>query len=336
MSKLRTTLDGNCGICNQAELELLSTVDRYRQNLKTAVCRDCGMVQHAHIPSNEELAEFYSSQYRLAYNGESTPGVRRIYREWFRAQERFNVLKKLVQPGERVFEVGSGIGCNLKHFENYGCTVAGIEPGEGFSRFSRDQMRINVRCAFLEDLDPGVDAGQSMVLLTHVLEHLPNPVASLQMIGKLLKPNGHLYVEVPNFGLPHAAPDKVFHYGHIYNFTEISLLNTAHLAGYKARPVAFGPESLGNLSFVLTPDENAKKLDIIKGYEMSVAAHGRYTSLSYRLRWTKLVEARQKALERINEQLFAKSFVNQLLAEAANGAARKVHESSFENQRRAA
>ncbi|MEZ6087394.1 MAG: hypothetical protein R3C05_05070 [Pirellulaceae bacterium] len=38
-----------------------------------------------------------------------------------------------------------------------------------------------------------------------------------------MRPDGKLYIEVPNFGMPHAAPDRVFHYGHIYNFTEISL-----------------------------------------------------------------------------------------------------------------
>ncbi|MEZ6087393.1 MAG: methyltransferase domain-containing protein [Pirellulaceae bacterium] len=113
----------------------------------------------------------------------SLPSDRRVYREWYRGIARFNMLKPFVQPGNHVFEVGSGIGCNLKQFESFGCNVRGIEPGEGFSQYSIEKMGLDVRCAFLEDLESEANQDQHLVLLVHVLEHLPDPVDALKRIA---------------------------------------------------------------------------------------------------------------------------------------------------------
>ena len=311
----KTAGQAACRVCSSAGLELISTRDRRRQALETVVCTSCGLVQHAQIPTSEELAEFYSSQYRIDYNGEATPSNRRVYREWRRGRERFDALRPFIEPGDQVFEVGSGIGCNLRQFENFGCSVSGIEPGEGFCQYSRQQLGVNVRCAFLEDLADDARQDQSLVLLVHVLEHLPDPVDALRQIRQLMRPDGHLFVEVPDFGRPHAAPNRVFHYGHIYNFTEISLRNVAHKAGFRTQPVSLKSSHLPNLAMVLTPDSDAEKVPMVNGYRMAVDAYHRYTPLEYHLRPAKLRTAIGKAIDHVDEFLFASSQVARLRAD---------------------
>lgn len=304
-----------CRVCRSHSLELLARRDRNGKPLETAICTACGLVQHAQIPTSEQLAQFYASQYRVAYNGESSPSRRRVYREWHRGRERFDALVPFIEPGDQVFEVGSGIGCNLRQFENFGCFVRGIEPGEGFCQYSRQQLGLDVRCAFLEDLQSEARQDQALVLLVHVLEHLPDPVDALLRIRQLMRPDGHLYVEVPDFGRPHAAPDRVFHFGHIHNFTEISLRNAAHQAGFRTQPVALASSHLPNLAFLLTPDPTVESIPIVNGYRMAVDAYRRYSPLSYHLRPAKLRTAIEKVFSRADELLFASSEVARLLAE---------------------
>ena len=47
------------------------------------------------------------------------------------------------------------------------------------------------------DVPELLEAGWDLVLSCQVLEHLTNPVASLQQIGNLLSSGGWLYVEMP-------------------------------------------------------------------------------------------------------------------------------------------
>jgi SAM-dependent methyltransferase len=67
----------------------------------------------------------------------------------------------------------------------------------------------------------------------HVLEHLPSPTVALRQIHALLGERGRLYVEVPDAGAPHAHPDRMFHFAHIYNFTAGTLEMLAGKCGFR-------------------------------------------------------------------------------------------------------
>ena len=79
--------------------------------------------------------------------------------------------------GERVLEVGSGIGCTVQVFDLAGYDAQGIEPNEGFCEYGATKLHARVRTGYLSDVpaEPRFD----VVLLVHVIEHLASPREAL-------------------------------------------------------------------------------------------------------------------------------------------------------------
>jgi 2-polyprenyl-3-methyl-5-hydroxy-6-metoxy-1,4-benzoquinol methylase len=69
-----------------------------------------------------------------------------------------------------------------------------------------------------------------LISLFHVLEHLPNPVQSLQAIASKLSRDGLLYIEVPNATWP-CSPHYMFFRAHTLYFTAAGLTSTLAAAG---------------------------------------------------------------------------------------------------------
>jgi hypothetical protein len=72
-----------------------------------------------------------------------------------------------------------------------------------------------------------------MITLSHVLEHINQPIPFLHMLARdYLKPNGMIYIEVPMFE-QHVKLIGDFHLAHKFYFTQKSLTIAAELAGFK-------------------------------------------------------------------------------------------------------
>ena len=273
-----------CSLCDHSEFSLVSSLDRKKIKLETVVCKQCGLVSHAQIPTDDELLAYYQEDYRSEYNGEATPSAYRVLREWDRGQDLLNQLGRFLDEPSDVLEVGSGIGCTVKSFEVAGHRSSGIEPGRGFCEYSRNVLKANVNEAILSDLQS--DSCYDMVLLVHVLEHLNDPISSFKHIHRLLRPGGLFYVEVPNCGAPHAAPSKLFHYAHIFNYASWTLSHVGLSTGFQVREV-LSTNSDKNLQilFQKTPEMTSEQSFDEEGYEKSLEALTRYSNLTYHLRW---------------------------------------------------
>ena len=70
-------------------------------------------------------------------------------------------------------------------------------------------MGVQVRAGMLADLPRRPIA--DLILLVHVLEHLPSPRGASMWERRWA--GGRCYIEVPNAGAPYAAPSKMFHAG---------------------------------------------------------------------------------------------------------------------------
>ena len=199
----------------------------------TVLCGHCGLLSHDHIPSDEQLSDYYREQYRAEYHGEYLPAPHRVVREWKRGAYLAKLLLPHLKPRDRIFEIGCGMGCTVKQLELAGLDASGIEPGDGFRRYATQHLQARVERGVLADLHR--PAQYDVALLVHVLEHLPSPTAALSQIRELLGGGGRLYLEVPDAGAPHAHPDRMFHFAHIYNFTASTLEMLARKCGFQVR-----------------------------------------------------------------------------------------------------
>jgi SAM-dependent methyltransferase len=310
-----------CDLCAASDFEIVAQQDRRGQPLATVVCKSCGLVMHEHVPGDEELAEFYASDYRRQYNGETTPSSGRLVRAWNNALRIYRQLEKFVQRGDQVFEVGAGIGCNVKVFEQRGCQASGIEPFEGFREFGRGKLYATLYPGDLSRL-PSLPP-QDLVLLVHVIEHLNAPTHSLQTIRKLLKPRGRLYIECPNLAAPFARRSQLFHFAHIYNFTPDTLAMLGEKCGFEVEQTFSGPGD-PNLRMLLRRCDNGRLAVRSESYGISMAALDRYNNYTYHLRWSYLRTRCEKLLSYANEQLFAWRDARRIIARCQAAEQRRV------------
>jgi SAM-dependent methyltransferase len=98
----------------------------------------------------------------------------------------------------RLLDVGCGAGTFLTDARDAGWAVSGLEINAKFPEFCRTEMGLDdVRVGMISD--PPFDEGSfDVVAMLDVLEHMYDPVLSVQQCRRLLKPGGVLVVKSPN------------------------------------------------------------------------------------------------------------------------------------------
>jgi len=139
----------------------------------------------------QELTAFYDSDYWEDPEAEGYGG-------YAAAEERkrhhfaglLGVLETLRPPGA-LLEVGSAYGFFLDEASRRGWQVRGIEPSPHAARHAREQLGLDVASEPLSELATernSVDA----IVMWDVIEHLPDPRATLEAAYAWLRPGGVL------------------------------------------------------------------------------------------------------------------------------------------------
>jgi len=193
-------------------------------------CPACGLVFLYPLPDGEELDRLYNESYygkgRQKFSSALEAAIAAItLLKWKR-------LRHLMGPGDRLLDVGCGRGTLVRLARSAGFEAYGLErhyPGAPFSPH-----------VFYHDLTECRFPGNHfhVVVLWHVLEHLPSPVATLQEIHRLLSPGGWLSVAVPNFGgaQARASGNQWFHLDlprHFWQFELPALENLLEGIGFQ-------------------------------------------------------------------------------------------------------
>ena len=96
----------------------------------------------------------------------------------------------------RVLDIGCGGGSYLYRLKSWGWDAYGVEPGAAGAAQARS-LGIHVHQGRLEEA-AFPDSFFDVVRLNHVLEHLTAPRGTLREIKRIVKPDGLVYVTVPN------------------------------------------------------------------------------------------------------------------------------------------
>ena len=152
--------------------------------------------------------------------------------------ERIAALRPLLQPGQRILEVGCAegqLGARLKAETRLHYT--GIEPsrdGEAAARVL-DAVHADSSALLPRDADARFDA----ILSFHVLEHIPDPAAELARWQQLLQPEGWLMIEVPHGG-GHPDLARDLNAEHLHQFTTASLACLLQRSGFETMAASRG------------------------------------------------------------------------------------------------
>jgi SAM-dependent methyltransferase len=139
---------------------------------------------------------------------------------WFAGRRRvLRTLGAAVLPGAngRVLDVGCGTGANIAAFSDRHDAV-GVDPSPEGIRLARERFP---EARFVEGTVPGAGDDEAraadLILLTDVIEHVPDDFELTSGILALMKPGAHLLVTVPAHPELWSVHDVTF--GHYRRYT---------------------------------------------------------------------------------------------------------------------
>ncbi len=195
--------------------------------LDYAMCTRCGLVFQSRRLSAETLRRHYRFEYHHRRHSQEADPKKDAWVQARRAEHLVRFLRQHRTDFRRHLDIGSSSGMLLEATQRaLGCEGYGVEPSE---RERAEAVARGVQTYPSLDEVPE-DAGGSfdLVTLSHVLEHLPAPIATLQQIRqRWLAGSGLLLIETPNL---HSHP--CFELGHLTVFSSASLRNALGAAGF--------------------------------------------------------------------------------------------------------
>jgi len=160
-------------------------------------CRGCGLMRLDPRPKDADMPKYYPDRY-WAY-GATRHGPAGFYRRFvLRDHARFvkKALKSVDAPSVAILDVGCGAGDLLASLRKQGHSAIGMDVSHSALRSAKELDVPGVHGSYRQA--PFQDQIFDVVMMFHVLEHIPDPDAAIAGARKLLKPNGRLLIQVPN------------------------------------------------------------------------------------------------------------------------------------------
>jgi SAM-dependent methyltransferase len=201
-----------------------------RQGWNFLRCMTCRLVGIDPMPTDEQLAEHYSSRFE---SGNYQPEI---------AAERLPTLRgvfNLVYSGEpgRIFDIGCFDGGLLDIAAEAGWETWGLEYQGSAAEIARRKHPDRIMLGALEDCEPP-RRDFDVVTAIGVIEHLRGPASLAAFAAKCLRRGGLLVVQTPDIGSwparmlgrywPPIAPPE-----HIWYFNRINLSRLLYDAGFR-------------------------------------------------------------------------------------------------------
>jgi len=181
-------------------------------------CPACETLVYAQMPDptiarvTDDAHDFYGREYWLSYQekvlgyADITVRARTDLPErclyWLRA-----FLKYRLPPG-RVLELGSGHGGFVALLRWAGFDAVGLELSPWVVDFARRTFDVPMLLGPVEDQALATGSLDGIVLMD-VLEHLPDPVGTIQHCLRLLKPDGIFLIQTPRYPEGKTYPEMV-------------------------------------------------------------------------------------------------------------------------------
>lgn len=189
-------------------------------------CKACGSAYLDPRPTEKTIhlayRDYYTHEEQTRLRASELKGLRRLrrmlangYKNWkfgtnLRPSSRLGVLTAFLMPGPRaildrqfrhlsarspgrVLDVGLGDGGFLENARAMGWTAVGTDIDPQVVKNARARG-LDARLGTVAEIDGPFD----VITLSHVIEHLHDPVGVLRRCCRLLAPGGSIWIETPN------------------------------------------------------------------------------------------------------------------------------------------
>jgi SAM-dependent methyltransferase len=217
-----------CPLCGGMLSRLFDSRFFRGQAVISRICQDCGLVYQSPRMTEAESAAFYAEEYRLLQEGSVDPTLHNISAQKERASSLVEFILPVIPAVSRHLDIGCSLGILIQNVKtNYRDQAVGVEPGEAHRNYARNKGLLVYPT--LEELEKSGQPRFDLISLSHVLEHLFDPVGYLTHLREsLLVPDGWLLLEVPNL----YAHDS-FEVAHLYAFSSHTLREVLSRSGFE-------------------------------------------------------------------------------------------------------
>lgn len=178
-------------------------------------CKICEVHWNIKIPSKAALQQTLAGMMLTAcWNSETRK------KRLDQASEQLDLIKPLVTMG-KFYDVGAAAGFLMHVAQEKGWDVYGNELSKMAVEYAQAHYKINIFHGYVEDDKNAVDNQFDLVVFWNTLEHVRNPIEEITKAKRMLRPDGHIHIEVPlktSEDLKHFSPA-----GHMTEFDNKSL-----------------------------------------------------------------------------------------------------------------
>lgn len=192
----------NCPFCNADKPALYEKFGSELQ-YRYVKCGNCGLIYTNPRPAYDQdfIDAAYASYYQYAENLK-LEDLNHINESSLKMFEReVDHIVKFDKERKAVLDIGSGMGTFLLAAKKYyPGSATGLDVSVKMGEFVEKNVGVKVYIEQFENFNPGEK--YSLIHMSHVLEHVPDPNKWLRHAKNLLTPNGVLVINVPNkFGI---------------------------------------------------------------------------------------------------------------------------------------
>jgi SAM-dependent methyltransferase len=157
------------------------------------VCNKCGLV---FAPAYGDPDELYVDGYHSGMGSATWHPLFQEFLSWV-ASRRLEIIERVVRPPGRFLDVGCGSGEVLAVAQRRGWQVQGAEPLHESAKLAQERG-LDVRANLLQE--SGLpERSYDVVSAFHVLEHMTDGAAFLNLVARWARPGGYVVIEVQNF-----------------------------------------------------------------------------------------------------------------------------------------
>jgi len=190
-----------CNLCGADDTTHVAEIDGFH----IVKCRQCGLVYVNPRYRPQQLQEIYTEEY-YDHDGINNGLEFFGYDNYVEDEEnikitfakRLDTIERYANKGH-LLDVGCATGFFLDLARSRGWRVVGSEVSEFTVRYARHTLGLDVRLGTLRQLG-FEDQAFDVVTMWDVIEHVPDPLAELREVRRILRDGGVLSIITPDVG----------------------------------------------------------------------------------------------------------------------------------------
>jgi 2-polyprenyl-3-methyl-5-hydroxy-6-metoxy-1,4-benzoquinol methylase len=255
-----------CKLCQSSELKIISQKDKFKNDVITFICNNCGLVFTPPIINKEKYNEFYKSNDYINFKYQTVEDYfrQKSEKQKERSENIFRFAKNFMRKGCTVLDIGCGFGFFLRLVEknkNYN-NLVGIEPSVAVVKYIQKNFRYSKveyhNLTFDNYCSGGINKKFDFIVMSHVLEHILYPNDLLIKIKNLLAKDGFLYIEVPNLFKYSGPLSNFIQLPHPFNYSPCTLDLMLKKHGFRAIKLSLSGKTIKAIFII---DDREKGID---------------------------------------------------------------------------